>query len=170
MAAIAASGVTYTLSGKGPGIVDSNGIRQNGVKIVFGDGASTYPSGGIPLSGLSAWGFPNTVGEVYLTDMSNGDGYIYKWDKTNNKLRIYYPTATHTHDLLLKNAAVADGATTRVNAGANLLGANTGSNITVTGGGANGGVVALAGVPGGEVSTSFVPASNVTIYATVRGK
>lgn len=63
---------------------------------------------------------------------------------------------THTHDLLLKNAAVADGATTRVNAGTNLLGANTGSDITVAGGGANGGIVAAsAGTPAGTVS--FVP-------------
>lgn len=59
---------------------------------------------------------------------------------------------THTHDLLLKNAAVADGATTRVNAGANLLGANTGGDLTITGSGANGGVVAAsAGTPAGTM-------------------
>lgn len=60
---------------------------------------------------------------------------------------------THTHDLLLKNAAVADGATTRVNAGTNLLGANTGSDITVAGSGANGGIVAAsAGTPSGTLA------------------
>lgn len=58
--------------------------------------------------------------------------------------------ATHTHNILLKNAAVSDGATTRVNAGANLLGANTGGDLTITGSGANGGVVATsAGTPAG---------------------
>lgn len=68
---------------------------------------------------------------------------------------------THTHDLLLKNAAVSDGATTRVNAGANLLGANTGSDITVTGSGANGGIVAAsAGTPAG---TNSAPAFTGTV-------
>lgn len=71
---------------------------------------------------------------------------------------------THTHNLLLKNAAVADGATTRVNAGANLLGANTGSDITVTGSGANGGIVAVtAGTPAGTINTPAF--TNTSVYA-----
>ncbi len=70
----------------------------------------------------------------------------------------------HTHDLLLKNAAVADGATTRVNAGTNLLGANTGADLTVTGGGANGGVVlASAGSPAGAVSLAVGAPATGTI-------
>lgn len=71
---------------------------------------------------------------------------------------------THTHDLLLKDAAVADGATTRVNAGANLLGANTGSNITVTGSGANGGIVAAsAGTPAGTIAYAKAAPTAATI-------
>lgn len=82
---------------------------------------------------------------------TNGGAWVYG--------RFVAPTltgsalGTHTHDLLLKDAAVADGATTRVNAGTNLLGANTGSNITVAGSGANGGVVAAsAGTPAGTLA------------------
>ena len=73
----------------------------------------------------------------------------------------------HTHNLLLKNAAVSDGATTRVNAGSNLLGANTGSDITVTGAGANGGVVnASAGTPAGTINTpAFTNTSTVVAAA-----
>lgn len=64
--------------------------------------------------------------------------------------------ANHTHTLNLKNAAVADGATTRVNAGTNLLGANTGSDIAIAGNGANGGIAnASAGTPAGTLS--YVP-------------
>lgn len=74
---------------------------------------------------------------------------------------------THTHDLLLKNAAVADGATTRLNAGANLLGANTGSDITVTGSGANGGIVAAsAGTPAGTISAPTFTGSASAYVAT----
>lgn len=59
----------------------------------------------------------------------------------------------HNHTLNLKNAAVSDGATTSVNAGTNLLGANTGSDITIAGGGANGGIAdASAGTPAGTNS------------------
>jgi hypothetical protein len=64
------------------------------------------------------------------------------YNLASGKVQCWVGVPAHTHDLLLKNAAVADGATTRVNAGANLLGANTGGNLTVAGGGANGGIVA----------------------------
>lgn len=68
----------------------------------------------------------------------------------------------HTHDTLYKNAAVADGATTRVNVGTNLLGANTGSDITVAGAGANGGVRnASAGTPAGTVSAPTFTSTSV---------
>lgn len=74
--------------------------------------------------------------------------------------------AAHSHALLLKDAAVVDGATTRVNAGTNLLGANTGSNITVAGGGANGGVqTASAGTPAGTISLApAAPANGSLIH------
>lgn len=73
---------------------------------------------------------------------------------------------THTHNLLLKNAAVADGATTRVNAGTNLLGANTGSDITVTGSGANGGIVAAsAGTPAGTLALGVTAPATGTIIS-----
>lgn len=77
---------------------------------------------------------------------------------------------THTHNLLLKDAAVADGATTRVNAGTNLLGANTGSDITVAGSGANGGIVAAsAGTPAGTLALSVTaPATGSVIQATFK--
>ena len=73
----------------------------------------------------------------------------------------------HTHNLTLKNAAVADGATTRVNAGTNLLGANTGSDLTIAGAGANGGIAnASAGTPAGTINTpTFTSTSTVAATA-----
>lgn len=171
MSAIAASNVAFTL--QGPKLGKGDDSKRNGVfKIVFGDGTLTYPSGGIPLSGLSAQGFPNVVGEVDIQDASNADGYIYKYDAVNNKIRIYYPLASHTHSLFLNNGDVADGATTRVNAGSNLLGANTGSDLTVAGvadSTGHGGVLNVASAAGAEVGTSFAPASATTLYAKVIG-
>lgn len=80
--------------------------------------------------------------------------------------------ANHSHSLFLKNAAVADGATARVNAGTNLLGANTGSDITVAGGAAtNGGIVnASAGTPAGTNSApEFTSTSSIAPAAPTTG-
>jgi hypothetical protein len=90
MAAIAASGVVYTAANTSKfGIKDDAGIRQQKLKMVFGNAADTYPSGGIPMSGLSAWGFPNKIAEVLIIDGVSGDGNTYKYDSVNNKMRIY---------------------------------------------------------------------------------
>lgn len=139
MADIAASDVTYSIITKSK---DARGKKMNIVKLVFGDGALTYPAAGIPLS-KGKMGCPNALEAVIPFDsLASSVGYSFVYNKAAEKLMILQaPAQTHSHDLLLKNATVADGATTRVNAGADKLGANTGSDITVTGGGANGGVV-----------------------------
>lgn len=154
MSAIASTDVTYSALSRRK-VNGSPSRYVNLVTVAFGDSALTYPSGGVALLKASM-GLPNVIETLKILD-SNASGYIFKWDKANNKLRIYQaPAQTHTHNLLLKNAAVADGASARVNAGANLLGANTGSDLTVTGGGANGGVV----------STTLAAAADAELVAT----
>ncbi len=94
-----------------------------------------------------AWVTIQFLGEVLTVNSYTPTGTINTPTFTGSAL------ATHTHDLLLKNAAVADNAGTRVNAGTNLLGANTGGDLTVAGGGANGGIVlASGGTPAGTIS------------------
>lgn len=168
MADLAAGDVTYTVTKQRK---EESGNKINIVTIVFGNGSLTYPSGGVPLTKASM-GCPNNIASGVIMQGMSGDGIIYKYDFVNNKIRMYRsagftPVGTndaltftgsalgnHTHNILLKNAAVADGATTRVNAGANLLGANTGGDLTITGAGANGGVVnASAGTPAGTINT-----------------
>ncbi len=105
------------------------------------------PSG---IYGVEVVGDPNTTLST-SNIASNGGAWLL--------MQFLAPTFTgtamdtHTHNLLLKNAAVADSAGARVNAGTNLLGANTGSDITVAGSGANGGIVAAsAGTPAGTLA------------------
>lgn len=117
------------------------------IQLAFGDGALTYAAGGVPLD-IGKLGCPTIVESLDVYDKGTS-GYAWTYDATNKKL-IAIQSPSHTHNLLLKNAAVADGATTRVNAGANLLGANTGSDITVTGSGANGGIVASTALAGSQ--------------------
>lgn len=105
-------------------------------------GPASYSAGGFAVN----LGDDLKMSEVWAficEPFSDGtDVLIARYDYDNNKIKLFRGAAqTHTHDLLLKNAAVADAAGTRVNAGANLLGANTGADLTITGDGANGGIV-----------------------------
>jgi hypothetical protein len=120
------------------------GLKYRLLDVTFD---SSYASGGEPLSGAE-FGIDSVLAILLGTVDQDSAGYIVQYDKQVGKLRVFQsagftPAGTvsaHSHPLSLKNAAVADGATTRVNAGTNLLGANTGSDVTVAGGGANGGV------------------------------
>lgn len=112
-------------------------------------------TGGAGVSTMDILGDPNTTIVSSTTNTNVGGVALGSYVVVRFLASAFTGSAlaTHTHDLLLKDAAVADSATTRVNAGANLLGANTGGNLTVTGGGANGGVVlASAGTPAGTMS------------------
>lgn len=153
MSALVAGSVTYTVNNKRRG---GNSKVMNRVTLAFGDGALTYPTGGVPIT-IGNLGCPNAVESMVIADAGTS-GYTFNYNSTTQKLQLYQ-LASHNHDILLKNAAVADGATTRVNAGANLLGANTGGDLTVTGGGANGGVVSKAAVGDAEILSSVAPAA-----------
>lgn len=166
MADIAASDLTYTLQEGTQNSCPSDPLYKAVFKIAFGDGALTYPSGGIPLT-PGKLGCPSHLQEFVIMDSSDADGLVYKYDRENGKIRIYKPQGAHSHPLLLKEGAVADGATTRVNAGTDLLGANAGSDITVAGGGANGGVQASTASAGDELGNVAVAAT--VLYAKVVG-
>lgn len=168
MAALVAGDVTYTLQSKAIG---EGGNREFVFSLAFGDSAKTYPAGGVPLTAGSL-GCPNAIKSIVILDESNADGLIYKLDLTNKKIRIYKGTAAHNHTLYLANAAVADGATTRINAGTNLIGANTGASLSVAGiaaaSGAAGGIVTAAASASDEMATSAAPAAT-TLYVRVIG-
>lgn len=59
----------------------------NMVQLNFGDGSTTYPSGGIPIPGASL-GCPRYVDSVFFEDDA-ATTRIYKYDVTNQKVRIY---------------------------------------------------------------------------------
>jgi hypothetical protein len=163
MANIASTDVTYTITSQKK-LEDSRKIVH--ATLAFGDGALTYPAGGIPVL-KGSLGCPYNIDAFKIFD-TGGSGYTYEFDKANSKIRIFQSAAAaaHSHNLTLKNAAVADGASARVNAGTNLLGANTGSDITIAGGGANGGIAtggAISAVGLSEVSTVAIAAQTIKV-------
>jgi hypothetical protein len=140
-------------------VKDSDDVFGKHRTVMFDIALGTYATGGVAIS-PSLVGLKLIRGGMVIGGNAASAGYSIVFDTTNKKL-VAARAGAHSHDLLLKNAAVADGATTRVNAGTNLLGANTGSDVPVAGGGANGGVQAstqgaLAEVSNGVDLTSVV--------------
>jgi hypothetical protein len=142
-----------------------NSKVHNRVKLVFGDGTSTYPQGGIPLT-IGNLGCPNVVESLIICDQST-NGYNFQFDSVNVKL-VITQGPSHANNFTTANNLVADGATTRLNLGANIASTNTGSNITIVGGGTNGGVQATTVGQNTEVS-GVALAANITVMAEVIG-
>lgn len=84
MADLAVTDVTATQVSS----VISGRERKNEITLAFGDATKTYPAGGVPLS-LAMLGLKRNVKSLIFADSSSGDGYVYKHDLTNNKIRIY---------------------------------------------------------------------------------
>ncbi len=67
----------------------TQGLRkQNFVTIAFGDGSKTYPSGGIPLPDKGKFGMFKEIRQMLI--FQPADGYEYRYDRANHKLRIFF--------------------------------------------------------------------------------
>lgn len=114
MADLASGDVTYTFVDKE---IQKSNFRKNLVTLAFGDGAKTYPAGGVPLL-KGKLGCPNTVRELYLIDADASNGFVYKVDLANLKLRIYQGDNNNAADAalieLVGGAATPAAATLKV--------------------------------------------------------
>jgi hypothetical protein len=86
MAALASTDVTVVIS-------DKKVIRTKRIvtgTIAFGDGALTYPTGGVPLPAVGILGLVRNV-DSFEIDGSNvvATEYLLRYDKTNHKLAMY---------------------------------------------------------------------------------
>lgn len=85
MTALVAADVTITVNERQ--IVGKK--RRNRVTIAFGDAALTYPSGGVPLPAFGSWGMTRNLDWLTVFDEDDASGVVWKYDRTNNKLRGY---------------------------------------------------------------------------------
>jgi hypothetical protein len=85
MADLASTDVTYT-SVRKPEI--GRNSKTVIVDVAFGDGSLTYPTGGVPLD-KAKLGFRDHVDSIRIVNPSHGDGFVYKPDISNLKIRIY---------------------------------------------------------------------------------
>lgn len=90
--------------------------RRNRVTVAFGDGALTYPSGGVPMPAAANFGMIRNLDFLTLFDEDDASGIVWKYDRTNNKLRGYRQgvrtgstaAATSPSGAILENMAEAE--------------------------------------------------------------
>jgi len=111
MVALVAADVTVTVEKR---VIESQ-RKRNRVKLVFGDGAKTYPTGGIPMPAKGLYGLVRELEALAFYDQSHADGFVYKYDRVNNKMLIYAEQAVATNAPLLEaTTALAPASTTLV--------------------------------------------------------
>lgn len=80
-------------------------LRMNFVAVTFGSGSDYYPNAGIPLNnnGLGLTNDPKAV--IVLED--DAAGYQYQWDRSANKLRMFYSANGAVNTELNDNAVTS---------------------------------------------------------------
>lgn len=85
MADLASTDLTLTLQSQ-----HRDGTRKVHVyKIEFGDGALTYPAGGVPLPAKESFGMAHELAYLRVIDSDDSQGIVWKYDYANKKLRGY---------------------------------------------------------------------------------
>ena len=92
MAAITAANVVVTLN---PDDIDRSPDGRVGIRtfpvVQFGNAALTYPALGVPMPAIGKFGFHFAIKRAYIENP--GNGYIYSFDRTNHKVRVWLGAA-----------------------------------------------------------------------------
>ena len=162
MSALVAGSVTYSLQ-KARKLSDSRNL--NLVKLTFGDGSLTYPTGGIPLT-IAKLGCPTTVESLMIVDKGTS-GYDFKYDATNKKL-VMFQNAAHAHDILALGGLTSSEALFLD--ASQKFGKNAATNRTVAGANSatTGGIQSAEPGANEQVPSTVAPAAQ-TIYVEVIG-
>lgn len=98
MAAIAAANVTVTVNSE---IRGGPKQKRNRVTIAFGNGSLTYPSGGVPMPAIGSFGMVTALDGLVMIDAHAANGFLYKFDRANRKIRIYQGDNDNASDAAL---------------------------------------------------------------------
>ncbi len=118
MAELASTNVTVTVNSRDREIAGAQaGKNLTLASITFGDGALTYPTGGVPLPAIGMFGFRNAI-DFCAIQQPVGNGFVYKYDATNHKIKIFTQgfvtgataAAVNENGALAKNSGGAEGA------------------------------------------------------------
>ena len=133
--------------------------------------SGNYAAGGEDIN-LSTY-FRRIIG-AQITPLQDAPGYVWHvndatFATTRHLLALPYRIAAHAHSLKFKDADVVDGAGTRVNIGTNLIGANTGADITVAPTEGTRGVQQLAAAALAEYTNGVAYPGNLQFLMEVLG-
>lgn len=82
--------------------------RRSSVRITFGDGSLTYPSGGVPLPAFSSFGLKRRLDYLLLSDAGSASGLVWKYDKANHKLTAFEGSGDTVEGALVALDAASD--------------------------------------------------------------
>ena len=88
MTNLASSDVTITLDAHDRHVLGK--LRMSQGSLAFGNGALTYPYGGVPMPAIGNFGMNKEVSMFDIVDAS-GNGLIYRYDQTNRKIKMFAP-------------------------------------------------------------------------------
>lgn len=147
MADIAAGDVTYTMKNQRK-MSDSRNLNR--FLLSFGDGALTYPAGGIPIT-KGKLGCPSIIESLVIVDKGTS-GYSFMYDQSAEKLVMFQaPAQTHTHDI--KAIGGLTSSEPLLLDASQVFGKNAATNRTIVG--------ANSATTGGVVSTTLAASALV---------
>ncbi len=118
MSALASSDVTVTISAGDRNIAGGAAFKNVSMaSITFGTGVLTYPTGGIPMPAIGSFGFHKEIQFVAI-EQPPANGFVYKFDRSNHKLKIFTQgmttgsttAADSASGALVENSAAAETA------------------------------------------------------------
>lgn len=111
MADIAASDLTWVVKQQDIACLGKVG-RKVLAQISLGDGALTYPSGGVPIAKGKLGAYLEILSLLVIE--SNASGYVFEFDKSTSKLRIFEQVLD---DAAAEDAAAHEGVLVELDAG-----------------------------------------------------
>lgn len=165
MADLAATDVAYTEQVGSAKASPADPRRSAIFTLVFGDGALTYPAGGVPLT-KAKLGCPTNIDELQIMDAGTS-GFNIKFDSANGKIRLFNPVGAHTHDITVIGGLTSSEALFLD--ASQKFGKNAATNRTIVGAtsATTGGVAPNAAAVGSELGN--VAFAAVTIKVKVVG-
>lgn len=116
MTALASTDVTLTVERQ----TIAGSTRRNRTKIVFGDGALTYPASGVPMPAFGSFGMRRNLDYLTVFDENASSGIVWKYDRDNNTMRGYQ---------IISQAAGVSGTSITLSVTGAALATTTGSNV-----------------------------------------
>ena len=86
-------------------------IKMGVGTVQFGDGALTYPYGGIQMPAVGVFGMNKVIDAMNVMNGLSGGGYEYRYDKTNRKIKIFTLAPTIVFEEVVTMASNTTGTT-----------------------------------------------------------